>query len=86
MTPEQKELDRKFQGAMTVFQAQLDYWRNTKTDDTPEVSAADLFEHAIENVLDVYKDWREHLGEPVKLAPSALARELRLLADKIERE
>ena len=86
MTPEQKEIDRNFQGALIVFRAQLDWLRNPKTDDTPEVSAADLFENALENVLDVYNDWREHLGEPVRLAPSALARELRLLADKIERE
>ena len=87
MTPEQKELDRKFQGALTVFHIHLEWLRKT-SQEVPggKPTAEMLVENAIENVLDVYNDWRKHLSEPVKLTPSALARELRLLADKIERE
>ena len=86
MTPEQKEIDRKFQSTLIVFSDWLNYLRKDEIKGTNSYSAADLFENAIENVLDVYNDWRKHLGEPVKLAPSDLARELRKLADKIEQE
>ena len=86
MTPEQTELDRKFQGALIVFSEWLNYLRKDEVKGNDGYSAADLFENAIENAMDVYNDWRKHLDEPVRLAPSALARELRKLADKIERE
>ena len=86
MTPKQKEIERKFQGALIVFRAQLDFLRKERLSDNKSYSAADLYGNAIENVMDVYKDWRKHLGESVKLSPSALACELRELADKIERE
>ncbi len=62
MTPEQEELDRKFQGALMIFNAQLDYLRRTKAEDDNGYSAAVLCEYAIENVMEVYNDWKNRIS------------------------
>lgn len=86
MTHEQKELDERFQGALIVLNTHLDWLRRTSLQPPADgnVRAEDLMKQAIDDVLKVYKDWREHLGCPVEVDAKTVALLLRQLADRLE--
>lgn len=86
MTHEQEELDERFQDALIVFNAHIDWLRRTSKQppDDGNPRAEDMMKQAVDDVLNVYKDWREHLGCPVEVDAKTVALLLRQLADRLE--
>ena len=83
MTPEQQELNRKFHCAITTLNIAIPrFW----TEDDEPTDASKMLEAARDAFVELHEDWRRHIGEPVTISPSVIARELRQLAAKIESE
>ena len=91
MTRKQEELDERFQGALVVLNTHLDWLRwlrriSKQPPDDGNPRSEDMMKQAIDDVLNVYKDWRAHLGCPVEVDAKTVALLLRQLADRLEGE
>ena len=86
MTTEQEKLRQKFVSAIITLNI-VTHFVGEKFDLEEDELAAKLVKDlatAREIFFEIYEDWRAHLGDPVEVKPSLIARELRQLADRLE--
>ena len=67
MTSEQKELDRKFQCALSTLDTYIDFEREHVPHDLDdgELTPFKMLESARNIFSEVHKEWREHIGDPI---------------------
>lgn len=86
MTTEQEKLRQKFVSAIITLNIVQRFIKEQFDMDEDEVAAKLVTDLATTRdiFVELYEDWRAHLGDPVEVKPSLIARELRQLADKLE--
>ena len=83
MTDDQKELDRKFSCSLDTLNFFINRMRCRETGNDDEATFPDMLENALNVFLEVHRQWREHIGDPIN-TPFIVANFLRGLADDIE--
>lgn len=86
MTPEEKELDRKFFCSIDILNTEIKVVRNDKPENPGcnVASVAKILENARDIFLKVHKEWRAHIGDPIIDKRGVISKTLRELADNIE--
>ena len=79
MTFEEKELDRRFHCAIDILNTEIEVVRNDKF-----TSVAKILENARNIFLEVHKEWRARIGDPIIDTRGIIGKKLRELADNIE--